>query len=76
MSQPAAPGRDDLIAILATFGDRTADEVSEQLDSLELTWLITTVEQKYAVTLDLGDDEMDQMRTVTGAVAVFREALA
>jgi acyl carrier protein len=75
MSQRAAPGREDIVSMLAAFGDRKPDEVSEQIDSLELTWLITNVEQRYEVTLDLDDDEMAQMKTITGAIAVFREAL-
>jgi acyl carrier protein len=75
MSQRAAFGREEVVSILAAFGDRKPDEVSEQIDSLELTWLITIVEQRYALTLDLDDEEMAQMRTITGAIAVFREAL-
>ena len=76
MSQRAAPGREDVVTMLARFGDRKPDEVSEQLDSLELTWLITNIERWYGVTLDLDDEELTQMRTITGALAVFREALA
>jgi hypothetical protein len=76
MRQRVAPGRKDVVTMLAGFGDRKPDEVSEQIDSLELTWLITNVEQRYGVTLDLDDEELAQMRTITGALAVFREALA
>jgi hypothetical protein len=76
MSQRTAPGRDDVVTMLAGFGDRRPDEVSEQLDSLELTWLITNVEQRYGLTLDLDDEELSQMKTITGALAMFQEALA
>ena len=76
MSQRAVPGREDIVTMLAAYGDRELDEVCEQIDSLELTWLITSVEERYEVTLDLDDEEFAQMRTISGALAVFREALA
>lgn len=69
------PGRDDVIAMLAAFGDRSADEVAEQIGSLELTWLITKVEQEYGVTLDLTDEALTQMTTVTAAVVGINAAL-
>lgn len=77
MSQPpGAPDRADVIGMLASFGDRTADAVAERIGSLELTWLITQVEERYAVTLELSDEELAQMSTVSGAVAVLHDALA
>ena len=82
MSQPGtpstqgAPGRGEIVAMLATFGDRAPEAVPERIGSLELTWLITGVEQAYGVTLDLSDDDLSKMTTVTGAVAALREALA
>ena len=76
MSQPAAPGRTDVIAMLAAFGQRSPDEVAEEIGSLELIWLITKVEQQCGVTLDLSDDTMAQMTTVSGAVSALREVLA
>jgi acyl carrier protein len=76
MSQPAVPDRGDVIAMLATFGDRDADAVAEGIGSLELTWLITKVEERYDVTLDLSDEAMHQMSTVSGAVAVLHDVLA
>jgi hypothetical protein len=75
MSQPGSPDRADLIAMLAVFGDREADAVGEQIGSLELTWLITMIEQQYSVTLDVSDDQLTQMSTVSGAVTVLRHAL-
>jgi acyl carrier protein len=50
--------------------------VAERIGSLELTWLITQVEERYAVTLELSDDELTQMSTVSGAVAVLHDVLA
>lgn len=78
MSQPGArgaPGRAEIVAMLAAFGDRAPEAVPERIGSLELTWLITGVEQAYGVTLDLSDDDLSRMATVTGAVAALREAL-
>ncbi|HXP20225.1 MAG TPA: hypothetical protein VN840_11330 [Streptosporangiaceae bacterium] len=76
MSEPTPPSREEVIALLATFGDRSPDEVAEQIGSLELTWLITKVETHYNVTLDLSDEALSQMTTVSGAVAELREVLA
>ncbi|HWG63475.1 MAG TPA: acyl carrier protein [Streptosporangiaceae bacterium] len=70
------PDRDDVIAMLAAFGDRGPEAVPERIGSLELTWLITKVEQEYDVMLDLSDDDLTQMTTVSGAVDAIRAALA
>jgi acyl carrier protein len=76
VSHPAPPSRDEIIAMLAALGDRSRDEVAERIGSLELTWLITKVEQEYDVTLELSDDALAQMTTVSGAVATLRDELA
>lgn len=76
MSQRAAPGRDDLVAMLAAFGDRPASSVPERIGSLELTWLITSIEQAYQVTLDPTDEELAKMTTLSGAVQAFGDLLA
>jgi hypothetical protein len=77
VSQPqGAPDRADVISMLASFGDRGADAVAERIGSLELTWLITQVEERYAVTLELSDQELAQMSTVSGAIAVLHDVLA
>jgi acyl carrier protein len=76
MSQPAEPSRDEIIAMLASFGDRSPAEVAERIGSLELTWLITKVELKYGVTLDLSDEALAEMTTVAGTVATLRDVLA
>ncbi|WP_051966387.1 hypothetical protein [Kitasatospora mediocidica] len=68
-------GRDDVVAMLAAFGNREPRQVDEALGSLELTWLITEVEQRYGVALDLSDEDLDRMVTVSGATEVLREAL-
>ncbi len=73
---PDAPGRAEVIAMLATLGDRQAEEVGERIGSLELTWLLTQVEQRYDITIDLSDEELDRMMTVSGAVAALHNVLA
>lgn len=75
MSQPAVPDRAAVIAMLATFGDRDTGDVAEQIGSLELTWLITKIEERYGVVLDLSDEAMQQMSTVSGAVSVLTDML-
>lgn len=68
--------RDDVVAMLAGYGDRQPAEVGEELGSLELTWLIAQAEQRYAVRLDLSDEMFTGMSTVTGAVDALRTAIA
>jgi acyl carrier protein len=62
----------EVVAMLATYGDRRPDQVSEAIDSLELAWLIHQVEQRYG-GLDIDDDAIARMSTVTGAVEVLRD---
>lgn len=69
------PERDDVLAMLARFGDRAPQEVSEELGSLELTWLVAQVEQRYDLVLDLDDEQFAGMTTVTRALAVLRETI-
>lgn len=76
MSQLATPSREEVITMLASFGQRSDAEVAEQIGSLELTWLITKVELRYNVTLDVSDEALAQMTTVSGAVAALRDVLA
>ncbi len=67
--------RAEVVELLATYGDRTPDQVRERIDSLELAWLLHQVEQRRSVTLDLDDDSLMRMNTVDGAVAVLAEVL-
>jgi hypothetical protein len=64
--------RSEVVALLATYGDRRPEQVPEAIDSLELAWLIHQVEQQYG-GLDLDDDAIARMSTVTGAVDVLRD---
>jgi hypothetical protein len=64
-----------VIAVLAALGDRAAEEVTELIGSLELAWLVSQVEERYEATLELTDETVRQMSTVTGAVATLRVLL-
>lgn len=69
---PGQPQRSDVVAMLATYGDRQPDEVPEVIYSLELAWLVHQIEQRYG-ELDVDDDMISRMSTVTGVVEVLRD---
>jgi acyl carrier protein len=75
MTAGLSPDRGEVIAMLATYGDRRPEQVRDKLDSLEVAWLIHQVEQRYQAELDLDDDQILQMSTVDGAVAMLAKAL-
>jgi acyl carrier protein len=75
MIERPAFARNDVVAMVASFGDRPVDEVSERIDSIQLAWLVHQVEQRYGVQLELDDARFELMRTITGAVEVLREAV-
>lgn len=70
-----APDRDEIVAMLATYGNREPAAVRERIDSLDLAWLVHQVEQRYEVTLDLADEDLARMSTVSGAVEVLGTVL-
>ena len=65
----------DLVRMLAGFGDRAPGEVADELGSLELTWLVTETEQRYAVVIDLDTEEFESVRTVADAARVLNAAV-
>jgi hypothetical protein len=69
------PTRAEVIAVLAALGDRVAEDVTERIGSLELAWLVSQVEERYDTTLELTDETVRQMSTVTGAVLTLRGLL-
>jgi acyl carrier protein len=69
-------GRQDVVDMLASYGDRTPSAVPEDIDSLELAWLVHQVEQRYAVALDLSDEDLARMSTVAAAVDVLNRTVA
>jgi hypothetical protein len=68
--------RDDVVAMLASFGSQPVEGVPDRIDSMELAWLLHQVEQRYGVRIELDDGQVGRMDTVTGAVDVLREAIA
>jgi acyl carrier protein len=71
-----AVGRDDVVAMIASLGDRPVAEVGDQIDSMQLAWVVNQAEQRYGVEIDLTDGQYARMSTVDGAVEVLREAIA
>ena len=69
------PDRAAVLEMVAGYRDRQPGDVEEKLDSLELTWLVAQVEQRYGVELDLTDEVFAGMATVTGAVETLRTAI-
>ena len=68
--------RDDVVAMLASFGTQPAEDVPDRIDSMELAWLLHQVEQRYGVRVELDEGQAGRMGTVSGAVDVLREAIA
>jgi acyl carrier protein len=64
--------RSDVVAMLATYGDRQPEQVPEAIDSLELAWLIHQIEQRYGA-LDVDDDMLARMSTVTSVVGLLKD---
>jgi acyl carrier protein len=75
VSEQPAVARDDVVAMIASLGDRSADEVGDRIDSMQLAWLLHQVEQRYGVEIELNDGQYARMSTVDGAVDVLREAI-
>ena len=73
---PVTFGRDQVVEMLASYGDRAPEAVPETIDSLELAWLIHQVEQRYGVLLDLSDDELVTMSTIDAATEVLSRTVA
>jgi hypothetical protein len=70
------PGRRQVIAMLAAYGDRPPEDVAEQITSLELVWLLHCVEQQYGIQLDSSSDEIARISTVSDAVGLLRKVTA
>ena len=67
--------RAQLVSMLAPLAHRSRDPEAERLDSMEVAWLVHQVEQRYGRQLDLDDDQLVQLRTVSDAVAVLGESV-
>jgi hypothetical protein len=75
VSHGATADRDEIVAILASFGSRPADAVPETIDSMELAWLLHQVEQRYGMRVDIDDTQLAGISTVSEAVEVLRSRL-
>ena len=64
-----------VVAMLAAFGERAPETVDDVVGSLELTWLIAQVEQRYSVVLELADEQLARINTVADATAALNDAL-
>ena len=67
--------RVDVLDMLSELGTRSADSELERLSSMEVAWLVHQVEQRYGVELDLDDDQLARLRTVTDAVQQLGESV-
>lgn len=74
---PAQPGarsaRGEILAILAAYGERPPEQVPEDIDSMELAWLVHQLHQRYGRSLDGDDELLARMGTVSGVVEVLAE---
>lgn len=78
MNQASRSVRDDVLEMLRAYGgEEPADEIAdnERIDSLKLAWLVHQAEVRYAVGLDLDDEQLTRMGTVPGAIAVLEEII-
>ncbi|XVS61642.1 hypothetical protein ACQPYE_25495 [Actinosynnema sp. CA-299493] len=71
----SAPGREEVVAMLAGLDGRSARDVPEGIESMELAWLLHQVEQRYGARVELDEDQYGRMTTIDGAVDVLREAI-
>ena len=67
--------RPQLVSMLAPLAHRSRDPEAERLDSMEVAWLVHQVEQRYQLRLDLDDDQLAKMRTLTDAVALLNDSV-
>jgi acyl carrier protein len=67
--------REEVVTLLARFGNRPPEQVDEHLGSLELTWLIAQLEQEYDTAIELTEHQYASVRTVDEAVEVLSAVL-
>ncbi|MEO6701060.1 MAG: hypothetical protein ABI140_21710 [Jatrophihabitantaceae bacterium] len=75
MSDNPALERADVLSMLQPLNERTSDPGRERLSSMEVAWLVHQVEQRYSVRLDLEDDQLAKLRTVTDAVQLLGDSV-
>jgi len=67
--------RADVLAMLTPLGTRGPDSTLERLSSMEVAWLVHQVEQRYGIELDLDDEQLARLRTITDAVQLLGESV-
>lgn len=67
--------RADVVQMLAELGSRGPDSALERLSSMEVAWLVHQVEQRYDVELDLDDEQLGQLRTISDAVRLLDDSV-
>jgi acyl carrier protein len=75
MSDQPALGRADVLQMLQPLNERANDPGRERLSSMEVAWLVHQVEQRYGMRLDLDDDQLARLRTVSDAVQLLGESV-
>jgi acyl carrier protein len=75
MTDVPALERADVLEMLRPLNERTTDPGRERLSSMEVAWLVHQVEQRYGLRLDLDDDQLGQLRTVSDAVRLLGESV-
>lgn len=75
MPDHTALERADVLAMLADLGTRGTDSELERLSSMEVAWLVHQVEQRYDVELDLDDEQLARLRTISDAVSLLDESV-
>ena len=68
--------RDEVVAMLGAQQGRPPELVPERIGSLDVAWLLHTLQERHDVEFDISDAELARMGTVTGAVEVLRKALS
>ncbi|MET9323102.1 acyl carrier protein [Streptomyces sp. NPDC003038] len=76
MTVPRPLTKDELVRILASYGDRSPADVPDRVDSLEVAWVVHTVEERFGVELDLDDAQLTRMVTLDSVLDVLGSAVA
>lgn len=75
MPEYPALDRADVLDMLAPLGTRGADSTLERLSSMEVAWLVHQVEQRYEMELDLDDEQLGRLRTISDAVDLLGKSV-
>lgn len=74
MMTTEVPSREVVVAIVAAHANLPEASIPEQIDSLGVAWLLYEAERRFGINLDLDDELLARMSTVTGAVEVLLAA--